>query len=277
MDRAQKTNWLFAGFIVLMIAFSLSVSLLIFSLSHHFKSPLTNKNISLFDRQYTLDTEVIKYLQAVEELKRLQKQQAETFLQLEQNFSQIKQKIFDPQTMALAAMPAVVTLKSTDDKYVGTGMVVNNEGYIITTYHSLKDLQEFMSHFNDGRKIKAKLLFFDKTKDLALLKAESRQKFATLKLTDEVKIGEKIIVIQSLKGLEFTVTQGIVSGLRKEKDGATYIQTDAALNAGASGGPVINKKEELAGIITSKISTLEGVGFAINHNEIHSFLETKLP
>jgi len=88
--------------------------------------------------------------------------------------------------------------------------------------------------------------------------------------SDDVQIGEKVIAIGNPLGLQFSVSEGIVSGIHRPglNEMEVYIQTDAALNPGNSGGPLINKKGEVIGINNFKIGGTEGMGFALESNSI---------
>lgn len=163
----------------------------------------------------------------------------------------------------------------------GTGFIVSADGFVVTNKHVVSDTQaEFTVLFNDGRKMKAKVLARDPLQDLAVLKIEG-DKFPYLKLGDSnrVKIGQSVIAIgNSLGEFRNTVSTGIVSGLQRSivASGAStgpenlqeLIQTDAAINPGNSGGPLLNLSGEVIGVNTAVASGAENIGFSIPINKL---------
>lgn len=161
---------------------------------------------------------------------------------------------------------------------VGTGVIVDSRGYILTNSHVVGDgnAEEVMALLNDGRHLKAEVLWNEKSLDLAILKVESDNlKEAELGDSDETEVGEIAIAIGNPLGLTFerSLTQGVISGLNRtitvNSAGETIenlMQTDASINPGNSGGPLLNSKGEVVGINTAKITTGEGLGFAIPIN-----------
>ncbi|MDP3710733.1 MAG: trypsin-like peptidase domain-containing protein, partial [bacterium] len=163
----------------------------------------------------------------------------------------------------------------------GTGFIVSADGFVVTNKHVVSDTQaEFTVLFNDGRKMKAKILAKDPLQDLAVLKIEGND-FPFLKLGDSnrVKIGQSVIAIGNALG-EFrnTVSTGIVSGLQRSivaSGGSSgpenlqeLIQTDAAINPGNSGGPLLNLSGEVIGVNTAVASGAENIGFSIPINKL---------
>ena len=111
---------------------------------------------------------------------------------------------------------------------------------------------------------------YDGTLDIALLKAQGDYNSLNLENSDDVQIGEKVIAIGNPLGLQFSVSQGIVSAVHRQGTNGlnAYIQTDAALNPGNSGGPLINTNGEVIGINNYKIGSSESLGFALESNYI---------
>ncbi|MDO5707610.1 MAG: trypsin-like peptidase domain-containing protein [Andreesenia angusta] len=155
----------------------------------------------------------------------------------------------------------------------GSGVLVSSDGYILTNSHVIAGgkAEDMKVLFIDGSEKDGNLVWQDRTLDLAIIKVEGEGlKAAELGNSDEVNIGEVAIAIGNPLGLEFerTVTSGIISGLNRSlqisEDGSMegLIQTDASINSGNSGGPLLNKEGKVIGINTLKIKSVEGMGFA---------------
>lgn len=152
----------------------------------------------------------------------------------------------------------------------GSGFLISKDGFIVTNNHLVDDASEITASLNDGTKYKAKVVGIDKKTDLALLKIESDKEFKFVKFGDSSKsrIGDWVIVIGNPYGFSGSVSVGIVSA--KGRDIANgqsneFIQTDAAINKGNSGGPMFNLKGEVIGVSTAIISPSGGnvgIGFA---------------
>jgi len=173
-----------------------------------------------------------------------------------------------------SSVHAVVTIK-TNAGFQGTGFIISEEGYIITNAHILADASgklatiiQVITYEQDI--INSEFIGYDAVFDIALLKISGEYEKLELDNSDNIQIGEKVIAIGNPLGLQFSVTQGIVSGIhRKGINGIeAYIQTDAALNPGNSGGPLINKQGKVIGINNFKISGGENLGFALESNYI---------
>jgi Do/DeqQ family serine protease len=158
-------------------------------------------------------------------------------------------------------------------KSTGSGVIISNDGYIVTNHHVIKGGETIQVTLNDNREYKAKVLGFDDQTDLALLKIESEQlPFVVFGNSDSLQIGEWVLAVGNPFRLQSTVTAGIVSAKARsinilEKQGIeSFIQTDAAVNPGNSGGAMINTNGELVGINTAILSSsggYEGFSFAI--------------
>lgn len=159
---------------------------------------------------------------------------------------------------------------------VGTGVIVNSDGYILTNSHVVSDGEavDVGVLFNDGSTLQGKVLWNDPQMDLALVKVnKTGLSVADLGDSDTVQIGDIAVAIGNPLGLEFqrSVTQGIISGLDRsiQTENASMtglMQTDASINPGNSGGPLLNSKGEVIGINTAKAAQGEGLGFSIPIN-----------
>ena len=194
------------------------------------------------------------------------------------------------------AMPSVVGITTTtisnnnifaiptQSEGVGTGVIVDSKGYILTNSHVVSDGQavDVKVLFNDGSTTQGKVLWNDAKLDLAMVKVDKTGLTAAeLGDSDQVRVGDIAIAIGNPLGLEFqkSVTQGIISGLDRtistsETTMTGLIQTDASINAGNSGGPLLNSSGEVIGINTAKASEGEGLGFSIPINTAKPIIES---
>jgi len=162
----------------------------------------------------------------------------------------------------------VVTIRT--DIGQGTGFIISSEGYVVTNAHVIERAKAAGIITYDGELHQVELIGKNEYMDIALLKISGDYDMLELADSDDVQIGEKVIAIGNPLGLQFSVSEGIVSGVHRPglNEMEVYIQTDAALNPGNSGGPLINKEGEVIGINNFKIGGTEGMGFALESNSI---------
>jgi serine protease Do len=166
---------------------------------------------------------------------------------------------------------------------LGSGVVVTNEGHIITNNHVVDQVDEVEVQLSDGQTKKARVVGADEQVDLAVLKIDNPG-VKPLKLadSDSVQPGDFVLAIGNPFGFEETVTEGIISSKGRPNRSDYFgelLQTDAAINPGNSGGPLINLRGEVIGINTAIASTTggsQGVGFAIPSNTVRTALESLL-
>ncbi len=167
---------------------------------------------------------------------------------------------------------------------VGSGVVVNSNGYILTNSHVIGDGEgkDIKVLFENGNEMDGNVLWFDSTLDLAVIKVNGRSlDAAVLGNSDLLEVGQLAVAIGNPLGLDFqrSVTSGVISGLHRSIQVDQYnviedlIQTDASINPGNSGGPLLNSRGEVIGINTAKIQTGEGLGFAIPINIVKPIVE----
>lgn len=220
------------------------------------------------------------------------------------NYSTVAAENIDFTVAAESAVHAVVHIKSTqksrqqDRQYIdpfeyffgrgggrgyqqqprvgfGSGVIISTDGYIITNNHVIESADEIEVALNDSRTFKAKLVGTDPATDIALLKIEGKD-FATIPFgdSDKLKVGEWVLAVGNPFNLTSTVTAGIISakgrgvmaGPGDMNKISSYIQTDAAVNPGNSGGALVNTKGELIGIntmILSETGSYAGYSFAV--------------
>ena len=156
---------------------------------------------------------------------------------------------------------------------LGSGFFISNDGYIVTNNHVVEKATKVEVYTYDGTKYKAKIIGTDPKTDLALIKVKGKN-FPFLSLGDsgKVQVGEWVLAIGNPLGTEFSVTAGIISAKGRQlgvADYADFIQTDAAINKGNSGGPLVNLRGEVIGVNSVILTPNEGsvgIGFAIPSN-----------
>lgn len=167
---------------------------------------------------------------------------------------------------------------------LGTGVIVDDQGHILTNNHVIGGADEVTVRLNDERTVKAKVVGSDPRTDLAVIMIKVKDKLpppAQLGDSDKLKIGEWVVAAGASFGLDNTITAGIVSAKGRSLSGGTqyedFIQTDAAINPGNSGGPLTNLAGEVVGIntaIVSKSGGYMGIGFAIPINMAKSVMNS---
>ena len=157
---------------------------------------------------------------------------------------------------------------------LGSGVIVSNDGYILTNRHVISGADSIQVGLQDGRSAAARVVGTDPDTDLALLKVDLNNLDAIqMGRSDDLKVGDVVLAIGDPYGVGQTVTQGIVSATGRSQLGLStfenFIQTDAAINPGNSGGALVNARGELVGISTALFSPSggsNGIGFAIPVN-----------
>lgn len=185
------------------------------------------------------------------------------------------------QQVYAAVNPATVLVVAEmgEKASIGTGVILTEDGYIVTNAHVIADGQSVLVVLADARQYEAELVGFDSAEDLAVLKAVDAEDLPTAMLgdSDECWVGDTVYAIGNPLGVELrgTLTEGIISAINRDVqiEGRimTLIQTTAALNNGNSGGPLINEYGQVIGVNTLKMSgsgnaeeaTVEGLGFAL--------------
>ncbi len=182
----------------------------------------------------------------------------------------------EPQQSPFFEQPQAQKKFKRELKGLGTGIIIDEIGNILTNNHVVDEATDIKVILSNGKHYAAKMVGKDPKTDLAVIRInpESKLPFVMLGDSDKVEVGEWVVAIGHPRGLDQTVTQGIISA--KHRQGITdpssyqdFLQTDAAINPGNSGGPLINLKGEVIGInsiIASESGGYEGIGFAIPSN-----------
>lgn len=163
----------------------------------------------------------------------------------------------------------------------GSGIIITEDGYIVTNNHVIQDATELEVTLNNNKSYQAKLVGTDSKMDIALLKIEADEKlpYTVFGDSDEIKVGEWVLAVGNPYNLNSTVTAGIVSAKARNlaNDGIqSFIQTDAAVNPGNSGGALVNTRGELIGIntmISSPTGSYAGYSFAVPSNITRKIIE----
>lgn len=181
----------------------------------------------------------------------------------------------------------ILDTNATENLNLGTGVIISDNGYIVTNWHLAGN--KYSSCYvtlEDGTVYNGNTVWADSDLDLAIVKIATKGlKYITLGDSEHIRVGDEVYAIGNPIGIEFqrTVTSGIISGLNRtikieEKNTSSYmedlIQTDASINQGNSGGPLINRKGEVIGINSVKIESAEGIGFAVPINIIKPIIES---
>ena len=166
-------------------------------------------------------------------------------------------------------------------KGMGSGVIINSKGYIVTNHHAIAGSDRIDVTLVDGRKLSGKLIGADATSDIAIVKVdEEGLPAAELGESDKLKVGQFVIAIGNPFGLVGgpTVTTGVVSALNRniQVENLVYeslIQTDAPINPGNSGGPLVDSNGRVIGISTAMLPFAQGIGFAIPINSVKKIVE----
>lgn len=179
------------------------------------------------------------------------------------------------QLVAERIRPSVVSVNTiklpNEGQGLGSGVIMSESGYVMTNAHVLEDASSFFVELHDRRQYEAELIGIDAISDLAVLKIDAPNLIpATFGSSDDVEVGSIVWAIGSPYGFQQTVTSGIVSGKDRKGDPGeryqkqSFIQTDAAVNPGNSGGPLVDSRGHVIGINTSIFGkTFQGISFAV--------------
>ena len=162
-----------------------------------------------------------------------------------------------------------------NQEIVGSGIIISEDGYIITNLHIIDSKKEINVELDDGQMRIANVIGYDQRSDLAVIKITSQESLAPIKLANSksIRVGDEVFAIGNAFGLGKTFTSGIVSATGRDY-GNPYlelIQTDAAINPGNSGGALLNHRGNLIGMNTkifSKTGSYAGIGFALPSNKM---------
>ncbi len=180
---------------------------------------------------------------------------------------------FGPQLIPPGRRPAPEQPSMQERQSLGSGFVIDADGYVVTNNHVIEEADEVVVRFADERRFEAKVVGRDARLDIALLELQGATGLtaAVLGDSDTLRVGEYVVAVGNPFGLGHTVTMGIVSAKDRTIGAGPYddfIQTDASINPGNSGGPLFNLRGELVGINTAIHRQGQGIGFAIPINMV---------
>lgn len=156
----------------------------------------------------------------------------------------------------------------------GSGVLISSDGLIVTNHHVINGATSAGILTYDGQAHPVAVVGYNDVHDIAILKIEGS--FSSLEFgnSDNARVGEKVIAIGAPAGLDFTVTQGIVSAVKRtDEKGTEFVQHDVPINPGNSGGPLVNSNGKIIGINTMKKAGFEGLGFAISSNLVRQIVD----
>jgi hypothetical protein len=178
--------------------------------------------------------------------------------------------------IAKRVSPSVVVIQGKTDSgdVLGSGFIVSKDGKIVTNLHVIQDLKVASVQLSNGEIFDSmSILATDERRDLAIVRIAGFE-LAALELgnSNSLTVGEPVVVVGSPRGLDGTVTAGILSSVRDSGDGFKVLQTDAAVNPGNSGGPLVNSKGQAVGVVSFKLRSSEGLNFAIPISYVRGLL-----
>ncbi|MCH8329715.1 MAG: trypsin-like peptidase domain-containing protein [Nanoarchaeota archaeon] len=193
--------------------------------------------------------------------------------ELKEELKSIKVKSQDFTSIIEDVLQSVVSVGT--DKGLGSGVVIDNRGFIVTNYHVVNDANIIRILTYSGDVYDAALIGYDDIVDVAVLKVDASLEKLRFGDSDSVEVGERVIALGNPAGLSFTVTEGIVSAVHRKgfNNLEIYLQTDVPINPGNSGGPLVNTNSRIIGINNFKIGGYEGLGFAIESNTVKQIVD----
>ena len=191
-----------------------------------------------------------------------------------------QERTFSVGEVVVMLEPTVVRIEIPEGS--GSGVIISRTGYVLTNNHVVEDAHRITITLVSGEEYDGIVIARDEHRDLAIVGIiAGRTDFseAVLGSSEDMIVGEDVIAIGYALGFEgqVTISKGIISAIR-EMDGDNYIQTDAAINPGSSGGPLVNLRGEIMGINTAKYvgEAVESIGLAIPINEVKLFIENTI-
>ncbi|MBI9038587.1 MAG: trypsin-like peptidase domain-containing protein [Bacteroidales bacterium] len=162
----------------------------------------------------------------------------------------------------------------------GSGFILSSKGYIVTNFHVIANAKNIFVNLPDGRKFEASIIGKDPYTDIAIIQIPATElEYLNFGNSEILKVGQLVIAIGNPYGFQYTVTTGVVSALGRSLRSQSgrlinnVIQTDAAINPGSSGGPLVNSRGEVIGINTAIIKSAQGICFAVASNTAKYVIE----
>jgi hypothetical protein len=178
--------------------------------------------------------------------------------------------------IAKTVSPSVVVIqgKTGSGDVLGSGFIVSKDGKIVTNLHVIREMKAASVQLANGEAFDSlSVLATDECRDLAVVKiAGFDLPVMDVGNSDGLTVGEPVVIVGSPRGLEGTVTAGILSSVRDTGEGFKVLQTDAAVNPGNSGGPLVNERGQAIGVVSFKLRSAEGLNFAVPINYLRGLL-----
>ena len=272
MALKRHHKWIIGSFTTMVIAFMITSGIFTYLIFVKTQYNYNTLNQKIDNLQTDTQSKISDLAESISQTNSLLNEQVGN---LNQQLSSLKASTnSDFSGIAGDVIKSVVTIK-TSAGFQGTGFIVGDNGYVVTNAHVLADSNGALAKsiqvitYDQGTK-DAQFLGYNGTLDIALLKIPGSYNAVSFGNSENVEIGQKVIAIGNPLGLQFSVSEGIISAVHRTGTNGLdyYIQTDTALNPGNSGGPLINTQGEVIGINNFKISSGENLGFALESNYI---------
>ena len=204
------------------------------------------------------------------------------------NYEKVIEKAFDTVVEIRTTVITNSFFGQSEGQKLGSGVIISEDGYIVTNNHVINGATNLKIVTSDGTEYDATIIGTDSKSDIGIIKIEANNlKYSALANSDDLRLGQETVVIGNPLGEGISCSNGIISALAKEIDidynPMTLIQTNAAVNAGNSGGGLFNMNGDLIGIVNAKSSasgygetSIEGVGYAIPSNTVSKIMEDLL-
>lgn len=229
---------------------------------------LTKKVSSVEDDLKKNKRDMISLIQATQTENEQQLQQLKS--DVEESIQTIKVESADFSAIVNDVLQSVASIITNIGQ--GSGVFVRTNGYIVTNYHVIRDASIIYVYTYDKETYTADVIGYNLEKDVALIKINKEYPHLQTEDSDNIQVGERVIALGNPSGLDFSVTEGIVSAVNRvvSSNNIGYIQTDVPISPGNSGGPLVNKRGKIIGINNFKIAGtgFEGLGFAIPSNVV---------
>ncbi len=279
MPKDHKLMLVSSVLIILIIAITSIQGYFIYNLQNE----LDNTKIDLKTNQILLETtkkEIEGLIKTLEKRFEVTEEQIEEssskILNLKKDISNIQVQSLDFTGIIKEALPATVSILTSESQ--GSGVIISKDGYIVTNYHVIQGVRNIRVFTFDRELYSAKVIGISRVADIALLKIEANNlDYLEFGDSDKLSVGQKVIAFGNPAGLDFTVTEGIISAVNRVGSNGLdiYIQTDVPINPGNSGGPLVDINKEIIGINNFKVGgDFESLGFAIESNYVKEIVDS---
>ncbi|MBI4016787.1 MAG: trypsin-like peptidase domain-containing protein [Candidatus Aenigmarchaeota archaeon] len=199
------------------------------------------------------------------QLEKVEQTSTEKISTLEEQLKNVRITNKDFSAIIKDVIKTVVSVKT--DKGIGSGVIIDSRGYVLTNFHVISGAAKAAIITYDKQAHPVKLIGTHEATDLAVIQIAEEGSYSALDFETRdarIEVGAKVVAVGNPGGLEFSVTEGIISNAERTINDVAYIQHDVPINPGNSGGPLVNIQGNIVGINTQKREGFEGVGFAIH-------------